>query len=364
MKNRELYKVAVLVFLLIICLVATYYCHFVLRIEVIFTHLFYVPVILASLWWSRKGIVVAVFLALMLLVSHVVGPLDTSIKTDVIRAFMFVVVGTVVAILSERKMILENKLRSYSKTLEQQVVERTIELETTSERLRQEIIEHKLSQEQIEISLREKEVMLREIHHRVKNNLQVISSLLDMSSLRIRDKRANDLITDTRSKIHSMAIIHSQLYQSEKFDRIEMEKHISELVSFLSRVNNSTKMITPVVNASGVYLSIDQALPCALVLSELISNAFKHAFEDKQKGVIEIFMEESAENMIIIRVKDDGIGIPDEIDIHETDSMGMKLVRNIVQKQLKGEIRIERNRNRGTEFIIEFKLLGDEVQNA
>ena len=362
MKNRELYKVAVLVFLLLICLLATYYCHFVLRIEVIFTHLFYVPIILASLWWSRKGIAVAVLLALMLVVSHVASPLDTSINADVIRAFMFVVVGTVVAILSERKMILENKLLEYGRTLEGQVEERTLELGAANERLRREIIERKLSQEQIEISLREKEVMLREIHHRVKNNLQVISSLLDITSMRIHDKRANDLIVDARSKIHSMALIHSQLYQSERLDRIEMEKHIRELVSFLSRVNNSTKMIAPVVvNASGVYLSIDQALPCALILSELISNVFKHAFEERQKGVIEIFMEKSAGNMIIIKVKDDGIGIPDEIDIHETDSVGLKLVRNIVQKQLKGEVRIERNRNRGTEFIIKFKILGDEM---
>jgi two-component sensor histidine kinase len=227
-----------------------------------------------------------------------------------------------------------------------------------------DITERKRAEEQIEISLREKEAMLREIHHRVKNNLQIISSLLDITSLRIRDSIADNLITDTRAKIHAMALIHSQLYQSERFDRIEMAQHISELVSFLSIVNNSTKMITPVVNASDVSLSINQAIPCTLVLSELISNAFKYAFEERQKGVIEISMERSEGNIIIMKIKDDGIGMPGEIDINKIDSMGLKLVRNLVQKQLKGEMRIKRNRNRGTEFIIEFKILGDEVQNA
>ena len=124
----ESYKITVMGFLLIFCLLATYYFQFILKIEIVFTHIFYVPIILAGLWWSRKGIAVAVFLALLLLILHVLSPLDTPLDADVTRALMFVIVGTVVAILNEKRQILEDKLKTYSKTLEQRVEERTGEL--------------------------------------------------------------------------------------------------------------------------------------------------------------------------------------------------------------------------------------------
>ena len=119
------YKIAVLGFLLTLCLLATYYFHFILEAEIVFTHLFYVPIILAGLWWSRKGIAVALFLALLLLVSHALSPLETTYGPDVGRAIMFVVVGTAIGMLNERRLILEAKLRAYSKTLEQRVEEHT-----------------------------------------------------------------------------------------------------------------------------------------------------------------------------------------------------------------------------------------------
>ncbi|MFV9676141.1 MAG: PAS domain-containing protein [Methanosarcinales archaeon] len=122
-----------MVFLLIFCLLATFYFQFILKIEIIFTHIFYVPIILAGLWWSRKGIAVAVFLALLLLISHVLSPLDTPLDADVTRALMFVIVGTVVSILNEKWQILEDKL---SKTLEHRVEERTGELREAQEKQR------------------------------------------------------------------------------------------------------------------------------------------------------------------------------------------------------------------------------------
>lgn len=458
LEEGELHKIAVLGSLLFICLLATYYSHFILKIEIIFTHLFYVPIILAGLWWSRKGIMVAVFLALLLLVSHALSPLGTFTWTDVARASMFMVVGTVVALLNEKRHILEDKLRAYSKTLEQKVGERTKELRESEERykgifetvpasiilsdmhgqivdinpypitliakgktpredfigknivtnptivnaglsetykrvlegepfdqkdmyfpilptgtdgyfnvkgvpllkngevigaiiMHEDITERKRMDEQIKASLKEKEELLKEIHHRVKNNLQIISSLLDLSSMR-SSNAAVDLFTDARAKIHTMALIHSQLYRSDRFDQIDMENHIRELTDFLSQIYAS-RLITPVIESSSVYLSITQAIPCALVLNELISNAYKHAFREGQKGTVKISMQRSAEDTIFMRVKDDGIGIPEEVDIYKTESLGLKLVRNLVQKQLKGEIEVKRDN--GTEFIIEFK---------
>lgn len=448
------YKITAMGFLLIFCLLATYYFQFILKIEIIFTHIFYVPIILAGLWWSRKGIVVAVFLALLLLISHVLSPLDTPLDADLTRALMFVIVGTVVAILNEKRQILEDKLKAYNETLEQRVEERTGELRETQEKQRaildgigdavivldrdqnitwaneiavnqygavngrkcyeaykwlkepcpnciaretyvngvamtaeesgilkdgtrvsfivscspvrnsegnvvsvvevhHDITKRKKAEEQIANSLKEKEELLREIHHRVKNNLQVISSLLDLSSMETHDTEAIDLLTDARATIHSMSLIHSQLYQSTRFDKIDMESHIREMVGFMSQLY-AQGLITPVIVSSEVYLPMSQAVPCALVMNELISNAYKHAFKEWQKGTIEISMQQPTEDTFIFRVKDDGIGIPDELDIYKTDHMGLKLVRNLVQQQLKGDIHVKRDK--GTEFIVEFKL--------
>jgi len=226
-----------------------------------------------------------------------------------------------------------------------------------------DITEYKRAEEQIQASLREKDVLLKEVHHRVKNNLQVISSLLDMSSMRTYNQQAINLFRDARTKIHTMALIHAQLYQSDRFDQIDMGRQVRELVSYLLQVYATRKIsITPVIEDSGVYLSVTQAIPCALVLNEVISNAFRHAFREGQKGMVEISMQRSAHDTLFITVKDDGIGIPEEIDIHKTESLGLKLVRNLVQHQLKGKIQVERDN--GTKFIVEFKVLKEEVKGA
>ena len=134
--KKDWYQSVVLVFLLVICLLSIYYFHFILQIEVVFVHLFYIPITLASLWWSRRGIAVAIFLALMLLVSHVLSPLETPVWADGVRAFIFVFVGTVVALLNQKRLILVDKLRLYSETLEQQVEERTSEIKELQEKQR------------------------------------------------------------------------------------------------------------------------------------------------------------------------------------------------------------------------------------
>ncbi len=134
--KKELSRITILGILLFICLVATYYFHFVLKIEVIFTHLFYIPIILGSLWWKRRGITVAVFLAVTLLISHAISPLATSVGADIVRAFMFLVVGTTVAFLTEKKEIMANKLQAYSETLEKKVEQRTSDIRQLLEKER------------------------------------------------------------------------------------------------------------------------------------------------------------------------------------------------------------------------------------
>jgi len=213
--------------------------------------------------------------------------------------------------------------------------------------------ERKRAEEQIKASLKEKEVLLKEIYHRVKNNLQVVSSLLDMRSMRTHNQEAIDLLTEARAKIHTMALIHGQLYRSDRFDRIDMGTHIRELASFLSEIYFTSKRVAiDVIEPTKVYLPVTDAVPCGIALNEVISNALKHAFKEREKGTIEIFMEKSASDTIFMRVKDDGIGMPEGVDIHRTNSLGLKLVRNLVQEQLMGKIEVERND--GTEVTIQF----------
>ncbi|MFZ2071390.1 MAG: response regulator [Halobacteriota archaeon] len=227
----------------------------------------------------------------------------------------------------------------------------------------EDITRSKRVEEETKASLREKDMLLKEIHHRIKNNLQIVSSLLDMHSLRTYDPQTVDLLNEVRSKIHAMALVHSQLYQSDRLTQVNMGSYIHELVAHLSHVyENRNKSVTSDIEHSGVYLSITQAISCALVLHELVSNVFKHAFEGRQRGLIKISMRESANDKVSIRVEDDGVGMPEEIDVYKTDTMGLKLVRNLVLEQLRGNIQI--NRNKGTKIFIDFKLLKEVAEHV
>jgi len=222
-----------------------------------------------------------------------------------------------------------------------------------------DITRSKQAEEQIQASLKEKEALLGEIHHRVKNNLQIISSLLEMRVMRTDNKEMINVFEDTRSKIYTMALIHEQLYRSENFNEINIGAYIQELVNYLSQVYaGRNASITPYIESSGVYLSITQAIPCALVVNELITNAYIHAFTEGQKGTIQISLKKTDLGDISFQVKDDGIGIPEDIDIYTTNSLGFKLLRNTVQDQLMGRLSLQRGS--GTTIVVEFKILKEE----
>jgi PAS domain S-box-containing protein len=222
-----------------------------------------------------------------------------------------------------------------------------------------DVTERKKTDEQIKASLKEKEVLLDEVHHRVKNNLQIISSLLDMSSMKTRNQEAIALFAESRNRVDSMALIHSQLYESERFDRIDMGRHIQQLSGNLLNIYSKEQTITLDIKSANVYLPVTQAVPCALVLNELISNSLKHAYRDGQKGTMSIIMRQANDGTTLLKVQDDGLGIPEDIEIERVKSLGLKLVRNIVYKQLNGEIEVVRNK--GTEFIIKFNNFKEEA---
>jgi len=225
-----------------------------------------------------------------------------------------------------------------------------------------DITEKKKAEEELRKSLNDKNLLLQEIHHRVKNNLQVISSLLDMTDLQIADSKCKGLITNAKAKIQTMTFIHSQLYQSEQYGRIEMGTHVRELINYLTILFGAGKKIKTHVRINRVYLPLTQAIPCALVLNELISNAYKHAFASRKEGTVEVKMELTQDDRVKIRVRDDGIGMDENFNLQETSSLGLKLVRNLVEKQLKGTIRIQKDRF--TEFFIQFFILQEEKEDA
>jgi len=219
-----------------------------------------------------------------------------------------------------------------------------------------DISDHKRAEEKLRTSLEEKEVLLREIHHRVKNNLQVISSLLDLRASRSHDNKVIDLFQDARTKIHTMALIHSHIYQSQTFTQIAMNAYIRDLVSYLSQVySDKRSYVRPVVEESDVRLSVTQAIPLAIVLNEAITNAFKHAFKKGQRGRIRISLKKQDQEQVDLTIQDNGVGFPAELDLDRSETLGLKLMRNLVKDQLQGSIHLKRNR--GTTLAIKFKIL-------
>lgn len=204
------------------------------------------------------------------------------------------------------------------------------------------------------ISLREKEVLLKEIHHRVKNNLQVISSLLNLQSENITDSHSLEKFKESQNRVRSMALVHEKLYESKDLSRINFAEYIEAFTDVVNRSYNITEGRVKLhlkVDLVDSYFNIDIAIPCALMLNELVSNAFKYAFPDQRKGNLYLdFKKEKKEYVFIVR--DDGIGIPAHISTKNSPSLGLQLVDMLTQ-QINGKVSILRDG--GTTFVIKFQ---------
>jgi two-component sensor histidine kinase len=192
--------------------------------------------------------------------------------------------------------------------------------------------------EKIENSLEEKEILLKEIHHRVKNNLQIISSLISLQSNRLDDEETLHLFRKTRNRIQSMALVHEKLYQSGDFTRINLAEYIQDLVLNILGSYQSSERITLEMDCEPVWININTAIPCALIINELVTNSFKHAFPHDKTGKIIIKLHQR-DDQIIITCTDTGVGLPDDINLLQTSTLGLKLVTALTQ-QLKGKIKI------------------------
>jgi two-component sensor histidine kinase/HAMP domain-containing protein len=226
--------------------------------------------------------------------------------------------------------------------LEQRVQVRTVELSETNERLSS--------------SLEEKEVLLKEIHHRVKNNLQVISSLLSLQTRNIKDERDLEMFLNSQNRVKTMALIHERLYQSDDLSQVDFAHYIPTLVDSLFRTYKvSIQDIVMGVDVSDVRLGLDKAIPCGLMINELVSNALKYAFPDGRKGEINMYLgaiqiDGDVDGVELI-VRDNGVGFPEDLDFRNTKSLGMELI-NILVRQLHGTITLENKI--GTKFSIVF----------
>ncbi len=235
-------------------------------------------------------------------------------------------------------------------------IENTIEskteyLQEMNAQLEFKVKSSKKTEIKLKESLSEKDLLLREIHHRVKNNLQIISSLLYLQSNKVRQSECVKLFHESQNRIRSMALIHEKLYQSKDISRINLRDYLNSLTAELVQSCQSGNLISLELDLENLLLSVEKALPIGLIVNELFSNSLKYAFPEFKKGIISISMKRFDTDKYILNYNDNGIGLPDGFDLNMHSSLGLRLVSNLV-KQLDGELEI--SSNNGAHFGILF----------
>jgi PAS domain S-box-containing protein len=216
-----------------------------------------------------------------------------------------------------------------------------------------DITEEIKQKKELESSLREKEVLLQEVHHRVKNNLQIISSILNLQSSYISDKKILNILKESQNRIKSMSYIHENLYQTNDFSKVNFGEYIRNLSSnLLLTYLQPGKKVNLKIDVEDVFFNLDLAIPCGLIINELLTNALKYAFPSKKSGDIEIVMKKSGQD-ILLSIGDNGVGMDEKIDIEKTETLGLQLVSSLAS-QIDAKIKVELKK--GTKFMIEFKL--------
>ncbi len=217
-----------------------------------------------------------------------------------------------------------------------------------------DITEHKQAEYQIKASLKEKETLLREIHHRVKNNLQILSSLMNLQTRYVDDEESISVLRESQNRVKSMAIVHELLYQTESLSEINLSRYVPGLVSYLfDSYAIDPKRIKFKMEMEDVLFNIDTAIPCGLIINELVSNSLKHAFPEGREGEITIKIQ-STDDEYTLSVSDDGVSFPEDLDFQNTNSLGLRLV-NSLTSQIDGKIELDKSH--GTKLKITFKEL-------
>jgi predicted ATPase/two-component sensor histidine kinase/tRNA A-37 threonylcarbamoyl transferase component Bud32 len=269
--------------------------------------------------------------------------LENNLTTDAFtldRALILQVLTAQAAIALENARLYE-QLRTYSETLE-----------TNNQVLQQEVSDRRRAEEQLRKSLVEREVLLKELHHRVKNNLQFISGLLQLQAQSVSDQRIINILRENEVRIESMALTHKQLYASSEFGQVDLSGYIPSLASkLLTAYEITPDRVTLQTEIAPVVLNVDQAIPCGLIINELVSNALKHAFPGDRSGKIQIHLHQ-IDHQIELIVQDNGIGLPEALNWEYGQSLGLALVQDLVVEQLEGSLSV--TRQEGTTFRVTF----------
>ncbi len=233
--------------------------------------------------------------------------------------------------MERRELILEN--RRYRMNLEEEVQRRT-------DRLEEEMRIRELSETELRTSLRETETLLRDIHHRVKNNLQIISSLISLQSNFIRDPDSLRMFRRSLNRIRSIALVHEELHRSENLTRIDFRRYVDSLVDYLFQVYEVPDRIRRLPDIEKIQLNIQTAIPCGLIVNELVTNAIVHAFPGDRPGTIGVELRREGDRLRL-SVRDDGTGIPESVDPLRPTTLGFQLLVNLAS-QLRGTLELDR----------------------
>ncbi|AXV39583.1 MAG: hypothetical protein CIT02_04260 [Methanobacterium sp. BAmetb5] len=217
-----------------------------------------------------------------------------------------------------------------------------------------DISERMVAEQELRSSLKDKEILLQEIHHRVKNNMQIISSLLNLQSNFITDPEAISVFRESQNRVKSMALLHENLYQSREMDKVDFKQYVKKLTdNLLSTYSAHSSHLKTEISSENVKLNIETAIPCGLIINELLTNSLKYAFPHGQNGTIYLKIKAINDKYVLI-LGDDGVGLPPNFNLESTDTLGLRLVHNLVN-QIDGELKVKNSK--GTCFEILFKEL-------
>lgn len=430
------YRLLIVGALSIICTIATIYSHIVLKADILFIHLYYLPLIMAIFWWEKKGFILFLFLSLITIITQY--PNFTFISEDIVKLVILFAVSLLtlylvnetktnisdkniensyyktllnssldyIVFLDEKYRITQNNVNfeiltgkskekligqnifnlssfnpenkdSFHNKLDKIIETKTIEPYETQIKdfenkyhwvicygnaiykdeefkgvliILEDITEMKNIENQLRISVNEKEMMLKEVHHRVKNNLMIISSLLSIQSSYVTDEKVLQVLTESENRANTMALIHEKLYKSD-LSHLELGDYIITLSKEIFDTYSSSNNIKLKTDTEEVYLDVDTAIPLALVVNELITNSIKYAFPNGESGTISISLKNMGDTAILT-IGDDGIGLPKDMEIEKTSTLGMELLNNLT-KQIDAKLSVLPQK--GTNFKIEFK---------
>ena len=215
-------------------------------------------------------------------------------------------------------------------------------------------LDRKKAEDQLRVSFKEKEILLRELYHRTKNNMQIISSLLNLQSMALDDKQMLHVIQEIQNRIKSLSLVHEKLFEAKDLSNISLKDYIQDLAQvLLASYQGSNKRISITVNVENVFMSLGSITNCGLIINELVSNSLKYAFPDEVTGNIHIVLRSTDKGEIELCIRDNGIGLPEGFDFENPKTLGLKLVRGIAEDQLRGKIELKGEKR--SDFLITFK---------